>query len=72
MEGQGVWRKSKGVGDLSRWHAARPGLDKKAVGIKTIVLSQRGQCCDSVSHFHISTNMEICWTSQGVLRQRLK
>jgi hypothetical protein len=59
MERQRVWWKPKSVGDLSRWHSVGPGLDKKAVGIKTIVLSQSGQSRDCIVLFHNSMNMEI-------------
>src|SRR5271169_1292275 len=43
MEGQGVRRESKSVGDLSRRHPGGSRLDKKTVSIKTIVLSEGGQ-----------------------------
>jgi len=65
-------RELKSAGNLAGRHSVRAGLHQQAEHVETIILRERGESCDSISLFHIPTNIEQLLESQESLQRILK
>jgi predicted MFS family arabinose efflux permease len=59
MKSQSVRGKPQRARNLTGRHAIRTGFDQQPENIQPVILGERGEGCDGIYLFHISTNMEV-------------